>query len=356
MTILDLSKVPCTVTVTNTTAKDQKINISGHSQSFILPAGASISLKAKNSSELVGYWSQLKEAVQIEFPGYPGRGLTILEAGTTVTVTSDGGTVSYSAGDIILNGTEITVTVIPDPGYSIDPEDEGTNLTITGCEDSEFTEVGDGAFSITTIVTGDVSIAATQIDAMFNLTIVHEDNCTVAVADLLDAPIEAGNNVLPLDSVVIVTVTPTEGFSLSAPGATLTASASDETLSFQGNDQDGWEANSGTITGDISIDARAIQMMDLTLTLTNCTAAISYGPVGEEIVHTISSTYALPNGSTATITLTPTEGHTLDEAGGGTITATMGETPIILADNEGVFSTSVVINGAIAVTASAALI
>lgn len=355
MSVLDFSRTPCSVVITNSSTKDKKINISGFSQSFILPARASVSLKAKNSSELVGYWSQLKDEVVIEFPGFPERGLTILSAGATVSVTSERGTVVYLPGDVIPNGTQIVVTVTPDPGYSIDPEDEGTNLGITGCSSSEFTEGARGEFSIATTVTGDVSITATQIDAMFNLTIVHEDNCTVAVTGRLDAPIEAGANVLPLGSEVIVTVTPTQGFSLSAPGATLTGSASDETLSFQGSDQDGWEANSGTITGDISIDARAIQMMDLTATLSNCTLSASYGDPA--IVHTVTALNSLPMGATVALTLTPAETYTLADADGGVITASNGETPIVFSEGlEGVYEASIIVGGDVTITATAASI
>lgn len=75
MTILDLSKVPCTVTVTNTTATDMKISLSGHSQSFILSAGASAELQATTSSDLIGYLSQVRPGLTINFPGLPGLGL-----------------------------------------------------------------------------------------------------------------------------------------------------------------------------------------------------------------------------------------------------------------------------------------
>ncbi len=39
MATLDLSRVPCSVTITNTTNKDKKVNIGGHSQSIVLPPG-----------------------------------------------------------------------------------------------------------------------------------------------------------------------------------------------------------------------------------------------------------------------------------------------------------------------------
>jgi hypothetical protein len=75
MTILDLSKAPCTVTVTNTTAADMKISLSGHSQSFILSAGASAELQATTSSDLIGYLSQLRPGLTINFPGLASLGL-----------------------------------------------------------------------------------------------------------------------------------------------------------------------------------------------------------------------------------------------------------------------------------------
>ena len=71
MAIYDFSKAPCGVTITNTSNKDKKISLSGHSQSFILTAGNSVILKAKTSSELIGYLSQLQDGIKVEFPGLP---------------------------------------------------------------------------------------------------------------------------------------------------------------------------------------------------------------------------------------------------------------------------------------------
>lgn len=92
MATLDLSRVPCSVTITNTTNKDKKVNIGGHSQSIVLPPGKSISLKARHSSDLVGYLSQLKEGISIQFPGYMLKSLPSLAPETYELVsTSDSG-------------------------------------------------------------------------------------------------------------------------------------------------------------------------------------------------------------------------------------------------------------------------
>lgn len=66
--MIDISNVPGVVTIENTGKKDVKINISGYNQSFTLPAGETVKLKAENSSELVGYLSQATDEVMVTLP------------------------------------------------------------------------------------------------------------------------------------------------------------------------------------------------------------------------------------------------------------------------------------------------
>lgn len=68
MATIDLSKVPGVVTIKNNGSKDVKINISGYNQSFTLPAGDSVKLKANTSSELVGFLSQETESIDVTLP------------------------------------------------------------------------------------------------------------------------------------------------------------------------------------------------------------------------------------------------------------------------------------------------
>ena len=66
--MIDLSNVPGAVTIENSGEKDVKINISGYNQSFTLPAGETVKLKAETSSELVGYLSQATSDVVVTLP------------------------------------------------------------------------------------------------------------------------------------------------------------------------------------------------------------------------------------------------------------------------------------------------
>lgn len=66
--MIDLSNVPGVVTITNNGTKDAKVNISGYNQSFTLPAGESVKLKAQTSSELVGFLSQETDDVVVTLP------------------------------------------------------------------------------------------------------------------------------------------------------------------------------------------------------------------------------------------------------------------------------------------------
>lgn len=61
--MIDLSNVPGVVTIQNLSANDVKLNISGYNQSFTLPAGETVKLKAETSSELVGFLSQAVDGV-----------------------------------------------------------------------------------------------------------------------------------------------------------------------------------------------------------------------------------------------------------------------------------------------------
>ena len=66
--MIDLSNVPGVVTIENTGAKDVKINISGYNQSFTLPAGESVKIKANTSSELVGFLYQETDELKVTLP------------------------------------------------------------------------------------------------------------------------------------------------------------------------------------------------------------------------------------------------------------------------------------------------
>lgn len=65
---IDLSNVPGKVTITNNGTKDAKLNISGYNQSFTLAAGASVTLLAQTSSELIGYLSQETDDIEVTLP------------------------------------------------------------------------------------------------------------------------------------------------------------------------------------------------------------------------------------------------------------------------------------------------
>lgn len=67
--MIDLSNVPGVVTIENVGSNDVKLNISGYNQSFTLPAGETVKLKAETSSELVGFLSQAIEgSVEVTLP------------------------------------------------------------------------------------------------------------------------------------------------------------------------------------------------------------------------------------------------------------------------------------------------
>lgn len=66
--MIDISNVPGVVTIENTGDKDVKINISGYNQSFTLPTGETVKIKAQTSSELVGYLSQATDSVVVTLP------------------------------------------------------------------------------------------------------------------------------------------------------------------------------------------------------------------------------------------------------------------------------------------------
>lgn len=66
--MIDLSNVPGVVTIANNGKKDVKLNISGYNQSFTLPVGESVKLKANTSSELVGFLSQETDDVVVTLP------------------------------------------------------------------------------------------------------------------------------------------------------------------------------------------------------------------------------------------------------------------------------------------------
>lgn len=70
--MIDLSNVPGVVTIKNNGTKDAKLNISGYNQSFTLPAGQEVKLKAQTSSELVGFLSQETDDVQVTLPAASG--------------------------------------------------------------------------------------------------------------------------------------------------------------------------------------------------------------------------------------------------------------------------------------------
>ena len=72
MATIDLSKVPGVVVIKNNGDKDVKINISGYNQSFTLPAGDEVKLKANTSSELVGFLSQETEYIDVTLPEAEG--------------------------------------------------------------------------------------------------------------------------------------------------------------------------------------------------------------------------------------------------------------------------------------------
>lgn len=66
--MIDLSNVPGVVTIQNSGSKDAKLNISGYNQSFTLPAGETVKLKAETSSELVGFLSQATDEIIVTLP------------------------------------------------------------------------------------------------------------------------------------------------------------------------------------------------------------------------------------------------------------------------------------------------
>lgn len=73
MAILDLSNVPGEVTITNTSTHDRKVSISGHNQSFILEAGSTVILWAKDSQDLIGYLSQVDGEIEVVIPSTAGH-------------------------------------------------------------------------------------------------------------------------------------------------------------------------------------------------------------------------------------------------------------------------------------------
>lgn len=91
MTTLDLSRVPCSVVISNTSNKAKKVNIIGYSQSIMVQPNSSITVKARRSSDLIGYLSQVREGVSIQFPGYMLKSLPSLAPETYELLSEDNG-------------------------------------------------------------------------------------------------------------------------------------------------------------------------------------------------------------------------------------------------------------------------
>lgn len=68
MAVLDLSKVPGEVTITNGSAKKISVNCSGYSQSVPVEAGDSVIFRVDTTSELIGLLSQETDEVTVTIP------------------------------------------------------------------------------------------------------------------------------------------------------------------------------------------------------------------------------------------------------------------------------------------------
>lgn len=65
--MINLSKVPGIVTITNIGQEEHKIGVSLRNQSFIISAGESVKLKVFTTPELLGYLSQASETILIDY-------------------------------------------------------------------------------------------------------------------------------------------------------------------------------------------------------------------------------------------------------------------------------------------------
>lgn len=63
--MIDLSNVPSAVVIQNKSSIETKIGVSGYNQSFILPAEEAIKVKVENSSEYIGYLSQVNKTLDV---------------------------------------------------------------------------------------------------------------------------------------------------------------------------------------------------------------------------------------------------------------------------------------------------
>jgi hypothetical protein len=187
MAIYDFSKAPCGVTITNTSNKDMKISLSGHSQSFILTAGNSAILKAKTSSELIGYLSQLQDGIKVEFPGLPTSSdlpytFTLLRAPIDWDSESEIPTQSTDAFDI---GVPIEKGSFYKLSYQIEGE-SATDVTVCGTRPDigwpvflvnmenhdvgtfgKYTDVGEDQYGLNIMVMGGSLIEITEQDPIY---------------------------------------------------------------------------------------------------------------------------------------------------------------------------------------------
>ena len=67
--MIDLSKVPCMVTVKNSSNRDRKLSIPGYNSFVIIKPGDLFRYEAKTSQEVIGFLSQEAEGLEIAWEG-----------------------------------------------------------------------------------------------------------------------------------------------------------------------------------------------------------------------------------------------------------------------------------------------
>lgn len=230
----------------------------------------------------------------------------LIESATGCSIAYSVGGQSISAGaNVLTYGDELTITVTPNTGYSL----------------QTFTINGENAISGSTItVTDNLQIVAVATINTYNLTADVGTHCT-ATFTVGGENISAGVGALTYGDELTITCVADTGYELT----TLTV-----------NGETFVSGSIITVTDDITLVASAsIQTFDLTETLSeNCTVVYT---IGETTI--TAGTDVLSYGDELTITVSANEGYTIDTFTVNGTTATSG-TPITVTSNIAVVVTT----------------